>query len=81
MEDLICVLGAVKEEIAGVKKQMHVRERMKLGKADAWLGQWEGREVLLVRTGVGKTRAQDAIDKVLAAHAPSLETIVAPSGF
>ncbi len=71
MEHLICVLGAVKEEIAGVKKEMHVRERMKLGRADGWLGRWQARDVLLVRTGVGKARAQDAIERVLKMQAPA----------
>ncbi|GJL77575.1 MAG: 5'-methylthioadenosine/S-adenosylhomocysteine nucleosidase [Nitrospinaceae bacterium] len=65
MRHSICILGAVKEEIAGIKGRMKIERRHKFGKTDIWRGTWEGKRVILVRTGVGKKRAQEALTRVL----------------
>lgn len=72
MEKIICILGAVREEIAGIKRQMKVTGQSKLGKSDAWTGMWEDKSLVLVRTGVGKKRAQEALSRVLENHAPAM---------
>ncbi len=72
MENIICILGAVKEEIAGIKRQMTVTGQSKLGKTDVWTGVWEGKSLVLVRTGVGKKRAREALSRVLETHAPAM---------
>ncbi len=65
MKPSICILGAVKEEIAGIKGRMKIDERLRFGKADIWRGIWEGKRITLVRTGVGKKRAKDVLTQVL----------------
>jgi len=65
MENSICILGAVKEEIAGIKGRMKIDHREKLGAADVFYGTWERRPIILVRTGIGKIRAGGALAMVL----------------
>ncbi len=72
MEKIICILGAVKEEITGIKRQMAVTGQSKLGKADIWTGSWEGKSLVLVRTGIGKVRAREALSRVLETHTPAM---------
>ena len=72
MDRLICILGALREEINLIKVQMTVDEQLKLGQADAWIGNWEGVRIILVRTGIGKDFALSALEKVLNRVNPSL---------
>lgn len=65
MTHRICILGAVREEIAGVKGRMKIDKRRQFGKTDAWSGTFEGNPIVLVRTGVGKKRAGEALTRVL----------------
>ena len=65
MESSICILGAVKEEIAGIKGRMKIDHRSKLAGADVYYGTWERRPVILIRTGIGKIRAGGALALVL----------------
>ena len=65
MKSSICILGAVKEEIAGVKNRMEIESKHRFGKTDVWTGTWEGESIALVRTGVGKIRAGEALSHVL----------------
>jgi len=65
MKPSICILGAVKEEIAGIKGRMTIESKRRFGKADVWRGIWEGRRITLVRTGIGKKRAAEALLQVL----------------
>ena len=52
-------MGAVSEEIAGIKRDMNISDRIRLGKSEAWPGKWKNKNILLVRTGVGKQRAEE----------------------
>ena len=72
MDQLICILGALREEINLIRGQMTVDEQLKLGQADAWIGNWEGGRIILVRTGIGKDFALCALEKVLNRLNPSL---------
>ena len=72
MDRLICVLGALREEIKLIRGQMTITEQFKLGRADAWTGCWEDVPILLVRTGIGKDCAIEALEKVLSRVNPSL---------
>jgi adenosylhomocysteine nucleosidase len=65
MKPSICILGAVKEEIAGIKGRMKIAEKLRFGKTDVWAGTWEGNSIALVRTGIGKKRAKEALTQVL----------------
>lgn len=65
MNDCIAIFGAVKEEIAGIKRAMNISDRVRLGKTDVWPGKWGGRNIILVRSGVGKQRAEDSTLQVI----------------
>ncbi len=65
MNDCIAIFGAVKEEIAGIKRAMNISDRVRLGKTDAWPGKWGGQNIVLVRSGVGKQRAEDSTLQVI----------------
>lgn len=70
MNDCIAILGALKEEIAGIKQAMNISDRVRLGKSDAWPGKWAGHNIVLVRSGVGKQRAADCCLQVVDRFSP-----------
>ncbi len=72
MDQPICILGALREEINGIRRAMSVDEQLKAGRADVWKGSWEETPIVLVRTGVGKDCASHALQKVLKLVNPSL---------
>ena len=71
MKDCIAIFGALKEEIAGVKQAMNISDHVRLGKTSAWPGKWEKQSIVLVRSGVGRQRAQDATLQVIDHFQPS----------
>jgi len=70
MNDCIAILGAVKEEIVGIKGAMNISDRVRLEKTDAWPGKWRGQNIVLVRSGVGKQRAEEATLQVIECFRP-----------
>ncbi len=70
MNKPIAILGAISEEISGIKQAMNIADRVRLGKSEAWLGKWQGKDIVLVRTGVGKERAEDATRQVIERFQP-----------
>ncbi|MCH8314272.1 MAG: hypothetical protein IID17_14955 [Nitrospinae bacterium] len=72
VENAICILGAVKQEIAGIKGRMKIELRLKLGAADVFCGTWEGKDIVLVRTGIGRIRAGGALAQVLEKYSLSM---------
>jgi adenosylhomocysteine nucleosidase len=71
MNDCIAIFGAVKEEIAGIKQTMNISDHMRLGKTSAWTGKWGKQNIVLVRSGVGRQRAEDATLQVIDRFQPS----------
>ena len=65
MNETIAILGAVTEEIAGIKREINISDRVRLDKSEAWFGKYQGRNIVLVRTGVGRKRAQNATQQVI----------------
>jgi len=65
MNETIAILGAVSEEIAGIKREINISDRVGLDKSEAWFGKWQGKNIVLVRTGVGRKRAQNATQQVI----------------
>jgi adenosylhomocysteine nucleosidase len=57
---MIALLGALKEEISCLRKRMTITETVSEGTFTLFCGTWQGREILLVQTGMGKQRAQAA---------------------
>ena len=80
MESSICILGAVKEEIAGIKGRMKIDHRSKLGTADIFYGTWERKSIILVRTGIGKIRAGGALATVLEKYSLSMVISIGYAG-
>ena len=74
MKPAVCILGAVRQEIAGIKRRMKIDEQVRLGRADAWAGTWENTAIVLVRTGIGQARARDALERVLEKY--SVSTVI-----
>jgi adenosylhomocysteine nucleosidase len=71
MNDCIAIFGAVKEEIAGIKQAMNISDHIRLGKTSAWPGKWGKQSIVLVRSGVGQQRAEDATLQVIDRFKPS----------
>ena len=59
---------------------MIVKEQLKAGHADVWVGVWEGVPIVLVRTGMGKECALDSLKKVLSTTYPSLVLSIGYAG-
>ena len=70
MNNTTAILAAVSEEIAGIKQAMNISDRIRLGKSEAWPGKWQGKNIVLVRTGVGKQRAAEAALKTIEQFSP-----------
>jgi adenosylhomocysteine nucleosidase len=80
MENSICILGALKEEIAGFKGRMTINHRLKFGTADVFLGFWEGKSIVLVRTGMGRIKAGGALAQVLDKYSLSMVISIGYAG-
>ena len=65
MKKSIALFGAVSEEIAGIKKAMHIFDRTRLNKTETWTGAWREKTIILVRTGVGRQKAKQAAVQVI----------------
>ena len=72
MKKIIAILGAVAEEIAGIKKAMNISDRVRLGKSEAWPGKWQDKDIVLVRTGIGRQRSKDATRQVIEKFQPEM---------
>lgn len=64
MESRIAILGAIKDEIAGIKKEMEITGTLRWPTGNAFVGEWQGVPVVLVRTGMGRDRARRALVEV-----------------
>ena len=72
MKDCIAIFGAVKEEIAGVKKAMNISDRIRLEKSNVWTGKWGNKNLILVLTGVGRQRAKGSALQVVERFQPKV---------
>lgn len=80
MDQPIFILGALREEINLIRKLMIVKEQLKAGHADAWVGSWEGVSIVLVRAGMGKDCALSALKEVLSRTVPALVLSIGYAG-
>lgn len=62
---MLAVLGAMKEEIAGLRRRVALDEDSPEQGCRIYRGKHEDREVVLVQTGIGKRRAERAAELVL----------------
>ncbi len=64
MEKRIAIIGAIKDEIAGIKNQMQITDTLRLPTGNALVGEWQGVPIVLVRSGMGRDRARRALVEV-----------------
>jgi adenosylhomocysteine nucleosidase len=64
MNSKIVIIGAIKEEIAGIKQRMKIKGTHRFGHATVLDGEWLGHEILLVRSGMGMVRAEASLKAV-----------------
>ncbi len=61
MDKRIAIIGAIKDEIAGIKNQMKIEDTLRWQTGNAFVGEWRGRKIVLVRSGMGMDRAREAL--------------------
>jgi len=61
MAHYIGIVGAIKEEIAGIKQRMRIEQTLHLDHASLYVGEWEKYSIVLVRTGIGREKARNAL--------------------
>jgi adenosylhomocysteine nucleosidase len=64
MEPRIAVIGAIKDEIAGIKNQMQITDTLRWPTGNAFVGEWQEVPIVLVRSGMGRERARRALVEV-----------------
>ena len=64
MEPRIAILGAIKDEIAGIKQEMDITHTLSWKTGNAFVGEWQGVPIVLVRSGMGRDRARQALIEV-----------------
>ena len=64
MELRIAIIGAIKDEISGIKNQMQITDTLRLSTGNAFVGEWQGVPIVLVRSGMGRDRARRALVEV-----------------
>jgi adenosylhomocysteine nucleosidase len=61
MEPRIAIIGAIKDEIAGIKQEMQITHTLRWKTGNAFVGEWQGMPIVLVRSGMGRDRARQAL--------------------
>ncbi len=60
----IAIIGAIKDEIAGIKNLMKITDALRWQTGNAFAGTWQGRPVVLVRSGMGCDCAKRALAEI-----------------
>lgn len=71
MSPPICIIAALKEELAGIKHQMEITESTRIGPNGIVSGKWQGHSVILVCSGIGKKRAGEALSRAYERFKPA----------
>ncbi|MEE8206730.1 MAG: hypothetical protein V3T82_07255 [Nitrospinaceae bacterium] len=64
MEPRIAIIGAIKDEIAGIKNEMRISDTLRWPTGNAFVGTWQGVPIVLVRSGMGRDRARRALVEI-----------------
>lgn len=64
MNETLCIIGALNEEIVEIRRRMAVEDSERFGSAHVFTGVWQGRCIVLVRSGIGQERAHTALTRV-----------------
>tara|TARA_Y100000294_G_scaffold71407_1_gene67663 strand:+ start:6516 stop:7289 length:774 start_codon:yes stop_codon:yes gene_type:complete len=62
---MICIIGAIKEEISGIKQKITITGKNHIGSATLYKGFSNEKEIVLVRSGVGQLPAKRAALEVI----------------
>ncbi|MBI4304223.1 MAG: hypothetical protein HY665_07820 [Chloroflexi bacterium] len=62
---MLALLGALKEELAGIKRLMAIEETISEQGCQVYKGKYQGRGILLAQTGMGREKAEFAASFVL----------------
>jgi len=62
---MLALLGALKEEISDLRREMVIREIINQTGCKLYRGKYQNRDILLVQTGLGKGRAESATKHIL----------------
>jgi adenosylhomocysteine nucleosidase len=60
----IAIIGAIKDEIAGIKNQMRITDTLRWPTGNAFVGTWMEHPIVLVRSGMGRDRARRALVEI-----------------
>ncbi len=64
MEKRIAIIGAIKDEIAGIKKEMRITNTLRWPTGNTFAGTWRDAPIVLVRSGMGCDRARRALAEI-----------------
>jgi adenosylhomocysteine nucleosidase len=64
MEPRTAIIGAIKDEIAGIKQEMQITHTLRWSTGNAFVGEWQGVPVVLGRSGMGRDRARQALVEI-----------------
>ena len=65
MEPLIGIMGAFKEELEDIRREMKIEDRSTFSEVEFIQGNFVGKEVVLVLSGVGEEKASRVVDSLL----------------
>ena len=71
---MIALLGALREEVSGLRRQMSLVEVLAEPTCHVYRGEYRGKDVLLAQTGVGRQRVETATKLILERY--SVTTLV-----
>lgn len=60
---MICIIGAIKEEISGIKQHIAIKKKYCVGSATFYQGVYKKKEIIIVRSGIGQSCAYKAISE------------------
>ena len=60
----IAIIGAIKDEIAGIKQEMRIDDILRWPTGNAFVGEWQGVPIVLVRSGMGCDSAKLALEEI-----------------
>lgn len=69
---MIGIVAALSWELAGLRRRIRIENRVQIGAQALWEGRCRGRRVVLMESGVGKARAEEAMDLLLARYSLSV---------
>lgn len=67
MTNCIAIIGALKDEIDGIRREIDLKAKMTLSSFLYYQGSYQGREIILALSGMGEQKAREAA-KVLLDH-------------